>query len=197
VSSRQIMTGEEVRRALVRIGHEIVEKHGGTDRMALVGIQRRGVPLARRIADMIDANEHVRIPVGTLDISFYRDDLSRIGRQPEVKGTDLPFDLASTTLIVVDDVLFTGRTVRAAMDALMDHGRPAAVRLAVLVDRGHRELPIRADHVGKNVPTSRDEVVRVRLRETDGGADEVVIERLEAAAVAAPAGAGTRETGLG
>jgi pyrimidine operon attenuation protein / uracil phosphoribosyltransferase len=197
VSSRQIMTAEEVRRALVRIGHEIVEKHGGTDRMALVGIQRRGVPLARRIADMIDANEHVRIPVGTLDISFYRDDLSRIGRQPEVKGTDLPFDLASTTLIVVDDVLFTGRTVRAAMDALMDHGRPAAVRLAVLVDRGHRELPIRADHVGKNVPTSRDEVVRVRLRETDGGADEVVIERLEAAAVAAPAGAGTRETGLG
>jgi pyrimidine operon attenuation protein/uracil phosphoribosyltransferase len=197
VSSRQIMTAEEVRRALVRIGHEIVEKHGGTDRMALVGIQRRGVPLARRIADMIDANEHVRIPVGTLDISFYRDDLTRIGRQPEVKGTELPFDLASTTLVVVDDVLFTGRTVRAAMDALMDHGRPAAVRLAVLVDRGHRELPIRADHVGKNVPTSRDEVVRVRLAETDGGADEVVIERLDAVAAAAPAGAGTRETGIG
>jgi pyrimidine operon attenuation protein/uracil phosphoribosyltransferase len=184
VSSRQIMTADEVRRALVRIGHEIVEKHGGTERMALVGIQRRGVPLARRIADMIEANEGVRIPVGTLDITFYRDDLSRIGRQPEVKGTDLPFDLASTTLVVVDDVLFTGRTVRAAMDALIDHGRPAAVRLAVLVDRGHRELPIRADHVGKNVPTSRDEFVRVHLREVDGGVDEVVIERLEAAAAA-------------
>jgi pyrimidine operon attenuation protein/uracil phosphoribosyltransferase len=192
VSSRQIMTADEVRRALVRIGHEIVEKHGGTERMALVGIQRRGVPLARRIADMIEANEGIRVPVGTLDITFYRDDLSRIARQPEVKGTDLPFDLASTTLVVVDDVLFTGRTVRAAMDALMDHGRPAAVRLAVLVDRGHRELPIRADHVGKNVPTSRDELVRVHLREVDGGSDEVVIERQEVVAAAAPAAAGDR-----
>ena len=148
--------------------------------MALVGIHRRGVPLAHRIAETIAANEGVLVPVGTLDITFHRDDLSRIGRQPQVKATDLPFDLAATTVVIVDDVLYTGRTVRAAMDALMDHGRPAAVRLAVLVDRGHRELPIRADHVGKNVPTSRDEVVHVRLREVDEVADEVVIERREA-----------------
>jgi pyrimidine operon attenuation protein/uracil phosphoribosyltransferase len=115
--------------------------------------------------------------VGTLDITFYRDDLSRVARQPLLKGTDLPFPLESSTVVVVDDVLYTGRTVRAAMDALMDHGRPRAVRLAVLVDRGHRELPIRADHVGKNVPTSTQETIRVHLREVDGGDDEVVIER--------------------
>ncbi len=170
------MTAEEVRRALVRVSHEIVEKHGGTASLALVGIQRRGVPLAHRIRAAIEAHEGVRLPVGTLDITFYRDDLSRIARQPLVKGTDLPFDLERSTLVVVDDVLYTGRTVRAAMDALVDHGRPAAVRLAVLVDRGHRELPIRADHVGKNVPTSRSEVIKVHLQEVDGE-DEVVIER--------------------
>lgn len=170
------MTAEEVRRALVRVSHEIVEKHGGTAGLALVGIQRRGVPLAQRIRAAIEAHEGVSVPVGTLDITFYRDDLSRIARQPLVKGTDLPFDLERSTLVVVDDVLYTGRTVRAAMDALVDHGRPAAVRLAVLVDRGHRELPIRADHVGKNVPTSRSEIIKVHLDEVDGE-DEVVIER--------------------
>ncbi len=170
------MAAEEVRRALVRVSHEIVEKHGGTAGLALVGIQRRGVPLAHRIRAAIEAHEGVSLPVGTLDITFYRDDLSRIARQPLVKGTDLPFDLERSTLVVVDDVLYTGRTVRAAMDALVDHGRPAAVRLAVLVDRGHRELPIRADHVGKNVPTSRSEVIKVHLQEVDGE-DEVVIER--------------------
>ncbi len=177
MTARRIMTADEVRRALVRISHEIVEKHGGTDGLALVGVQRRGVPLATRLADAIEAHEAVRLPVGTLDITFHRDDLALSQRQPVVRGTELPFELASLTLVIIDDVLYTGRTVRAAMDALMDHGRPKAVRLAVLVDRGHRELPIRADHVGKNVPTSREEVIRVHLKEVDEGEDEVVIER--------------------
>ena len=190
------MTADDVRRALIRISHEIVEKHGGTDGLALLGIQRRGVPLATRLADSIAEHEGVRPAVGSLDITFYRDDLSKPGREPEIKGTDLPFPLESSTLVIVDDVLYTGRTVRAALDALVDVGRPKAVRLAVLVDRGHRELPIRADHVGKNVPTSRDEVIKVHLRETDGGDDEVVIERRDAqvpVAVAATA-AGDRAT---
>lgn len=171
------MTADEVRRAIIRVSHEIVEKHGGTGQLALVGIQRRGVPLAERIRAAIAANESVDLPVGSLDITFHRDDASLVTRQPTVRGTHLPFDLGAVTVVVVDDVLYTGRTVRAAMDALVDHGRPAAVRLAVLIDRGHRELPIRADHVGKNVPTSREEVIRVHLNEVDGGDDEVVIER--------------------
>ena len=171
------MTADDVRRALIRISHEIVEKHDGTDGLALVGIQTRGVPLAARLAAAIESHEGVRPSVGSLDISFHRDDVDPAARQPRVKGTDLPFDVQSSTLVIVDDVLYTGRTVRAALDALVEIGRPKAVRLAVLVDRGHRELPIRADHVGKNVPTSRDEVIRVRLAEIDGGADEVVIER--------------------
>lgn len=176
MTGRQIMTADEVRRALVRISHEIVEKHGGTDRLALVGVQRRGVPLAGRVADAIEAHEGVRPPVGALDITFYRDDLSLVAHQPIVKGTDLPFDPTGLTIVIVDDVLYTGRTVRAAMDALMDFGRPTAIRLAVLVDRGHRELPIRADHVGKNVPTSREEVIKVHVVEVDGE-DDVWIDR--------------------
>ncbi len=179
------MTTDDVRRALVRISHEIVEKHGGTDGLALVGIERRGVPLAARLAASIEANEGVRPPVGSLDITFYRDDLSQVAKSPQVHAAELPFVLESSTLVIVDDVLYTGRTVRAALDALVDVGRPQTVRLAVLVDRGHRELPIRADHVGKNVPTSRDEVIKVRLSEVDGGEDEVVIERREAAGEAA------------
>jgi pyrimidine operon attenuation protein/uracil phosphoribosyltransferase len=190
VSSRQILTADEIRRALIRIGHEIVEKHGGTERLALVGIQRRGVPLAERLADAIAATTGTRLPVGSLDITFYRDDLSTVDRGPQLKGQDLPFDPAAATIVLVDDVLYTGRTIRAAMDALVDQGRPAAVRLAVLVDRGHRELPIRADHVGKNVPTSRDEIVHVRLGEVDGGPDEVVIERRDV-----PVGAGATGDG--
>ena len=176
MTARQIMTPDDLRRAVVRISHEIVEKHGGTDRLALVGVQRRGVPLAHRIADAIEQHEGARVPVGALDITFYRDDLSMVAHQPIVKGTDLPFDLNALTVVIVDDVLYTGRTARAAMDALMDFGRPSAIRLAVLVDRGHRELPIRADHVGKNVPTSRDEVIKVHVVEFDA-ADEVVIDR--------------------
>ena len=176
VSGRRIMTAEEIRRAVIRISHEIVEKHAGTDGLVLVGIQRRGVPVARRLAEAIREHENVELPVGALDITFYRDDLSLLAQQPVVKGTDLPFDVTGTTVVLVDDVLYTGRTIRAAMDALMEYGRPLAIRLAVLVDRGHRELPIRADHVGKNVPTSREELVRVRIEEIDGE-DAVDIDR--------------------
>jgi pyrimidine operon attenuation protein / uracil phosphoribosyltransferase len=176
MTDRQIMTGDEIRRAIVRISHEIVEKQAGTQGLALVGIQRRGVPLAQRVADAIEEHEGVRLPVGALDITFYRDDLSLVAQQPIVKGTDLPFDLNGTTVVLVDDVLYTGRTIRAAMDALIDFGRPRAIRLAVLIDRGHRELPIRADHVGKNVPTSREEIVHVHVAEVDGE-EEVTITR--------------------
>jgi pyrimidine operon attenuation protein/uracil phosphoribosyltransferase len=177
LTSRQIMTADDVRRALVRISHEIVEKHGGTNGLALVGVKRRGVPLAERLAASIESHEGARPHVGSLDITFYRDDLSQVARAPILGAAELPFPLESSTLVIVDDVLYTGRTIRAALDALVDVGRPQAVRLAVLVDRGHRELPIRADHVGKNVPTSRDEVIKVHLSEIDGGEDEVVIER--------------------
>src|SRR6187401_2577852 len=184
MTGRRIMTADEIRRATIRLSHEIVEKQAGTDGLLLIGIQRRGVPLARRIAAAIGENETVDIPVGALDITFYRDDLSLVAQQPVVKGTELPFGIDGRTVVLVDDVLYTGRTIRAAMDALVDFGRPQAIRLAVLVDRGHRELPIRADHVGKNVPTSRDERIRVHLAEIDG-ADEVIIERPNGSTAAA------------
>ena len=184
MSGRQIMTADEIRRATIRLSHEIVEKQAGAEGLLLIGIQRRGVPLARRIAAAIAENEGTDVPVGALDITFYRDDLSMVAQQPVVKGTDLPFDVTGTTVVLVDDVLYTGRTIRAAMDALMEYGRPTAIRLAVLVDRGHRELPIRADHVGKNVPTSREELVRVRIEEIDGE-DAVDIDRAAADRAAA------------
>jgi len=180
VTGRRIMAAEDVRRAVIRISHEIVEKQAGTQGLALIGIQRRGVPLARRIARAIADHEGTVVPVGALDITFYRDDLTLVAQQPVVKGTAIPFDLNGATVVLVDDVLYTGRTIRSAMDALIDFGRPQAIRLAVLVDRGHRELPIRADHVGKNVPTSREEVVKVLLDETDSD-DGVEIERIAAA----------------
>jgi pyrimidine operon attenuation protein/uracil phosphoribosyltransferase len=175
MSGRQIMTADEIRRATIRISHEIVEKQAGTAGLALVGIQRRGVPLARRIADAIAEHEGASVPVGALDITFYRDDLSLVAQQPVVKGTDLPFDLNGSTVVLVDDVLYTGRTIRAAMDALVDFGRPQAIRLAVLVDRGHRELPIRADYVGKNIPTALNERVNVVVSEIDHAEDSVWI----------------------
>jgi pyrimidine operon attenuation protein/uracil phosphoribosyltransferase len=179
--SRRIMTADEIRRAVIRISHEIVEKQAGTTGLVLVGIQRRGVPLAHRLAEAIAEHEGVTLPVGALDITFYRDDRSRVGQSPLLKGTDVPFEVEGATVVLVDDVLYTGRTIRAAMDALREFGRPRAVRLAVLVDRGHRELPIRADHVGKNVPTSREEIVKVRMREVDGE-DAVDIDQVESAA---------------
>ena len=187
MSGRQIMTADEIRRATIRLSHEIVEKHAGTDGLVLIGIQRRGVPLARRVAAAIAEHEGAIIPVGALDITFYRDDLSMVAQQPVVKGTMLPTAIDGKTIVLVDDVLYTGRTIRAAMDALVDFGRPQAIRLAVLVDRGHRELPIRADHVGKNVPTSREEQVRVHVEEIDGE-DGVEIERLAVATAAEPVG---------
>jgi len=176
MSERRVLDADDLRRALTRIAHEIVERHGGTDDLALVGIRSRGVPIAERLATMIEQHEGSPIPVASLDITFYRDDLTRLAHAPIVKRSDLEVDIDGRVVVLVDDVLYTGRTVRAALDALTDHGRPRAVRLAALVDRGHRELPIRPDFVGKNLPTSIDEIVHVRLHETDG-ADEVVIER--------------------
>ncbi|HSW42166.1 MAG TPA: bifunctional pyr operon transcriptional regulator/uracil phosphoribosyltransferase PyrR [Patescibacteria group bacterium] len=181
MDARQIMTADEIRRAIVRVSHEIVERQAGTEGLVLVGIQRRGVPLATRLAAAIAEHEGVALPVGALDITFYRDDLSLIAHQPIVKGTAIPVDLNGKTVVLADDVLYTGRTIRAAMDALVDFGRPRAIRLTVLVDRGHRELPIRADHVGKNVPTSRDELVKVHFIEIDGE-DAVWIDRRNGAA---------------
>ena len=168
MTARSMMDADQIRRAITRLGHEVVERHGGTGDLVLIGIQRRGVVLARRLADVIDASEHVRLPVGALDISLYRDDLSELARYPIVRPTELPFDINDQTVVLVDDVLFTGRTVRAAMDALIDFGRPRAIRLVALVDRGHRELPIRADHVGRNMPTARAERVNVHVEELDG-----------------------------
>ena len=176
MNDRLILDGDAVRRILVRIAHEIVERNGGTDELVLVGIRSRGVPIARRLAALIEQHEGTSLTVGSLDITYYRDDLTKLAHAPIVKRSDLGPAVSGHTVVLVDDVLYTGRTVRAALDALTDHGRPRAVRLAVLVDRGHRELPIRPDYVGKNLPTARDEIVHVRLLETDG-VDEVVITR--------------------
>jgi pyrimidine operon attenuation protein/uracil phosphoribosyltransferase len=172
MTARSMMNADEIRRTIARLGHEIVERHGGTDHLVLVGIQRRGVVLARRLADAIAEAQGVRLPVGALDISLYRDDLSELATYPIVRPTQLPFDITNQTVVLIDDVLFTGRTVRAAMDELIDFGRPRAIRLLVLVDRGHREFPIRADHVGRNLPTARGERVNVHVAELDG-VDEV------------------------
>lgn len=175
-SKAEILNREEIRRALIRISHEIIEANRGTQGLALVGIRRRGVPLAERIRRIIQEIEGADVPLGIVDITLYRDDLSRIAAQPVVRTSELPFQVDDKVIILVDDVLYTGRTVRAALDALMDYGRPEAIRLAVLIDRGHRELPIRADFVGKNVPTSRRENVSVQLMEDDGEDGVHIIE---------------------
>ena len=164
----QIMDAEKMRRALIRIAHEIVEKNKGTENLALIGIRKRGVPLALRLQKFISEIEGVKVPVGILDITLYRDDLTTLDYQPIVHKTEVPFSIYSKKIVLVDDVLYTGRTVRAALDALIDLGRPASIQLAVLIDRGHRELPIRADYVGKNVPTSRKETIAVSVQEIDG-----------------------------
>ncbi len=172
----QVMDEENIRRSLYRLSHEITEHNKGTSDLILVGIRSRGVPLANRLADFIKQAEGTSVPIGILDITFYRDDLSLISSQPVIHRTEMPVNISNKKVILIDDVLFTGRTVRAAMDALMDLGRPACIQLAVLIDRGHRELPIRADFVGKNVPTAKREVVHVKLLETDGEDRVVIIE---------------------
>jgi len=171
----RVLDGEGIHRALVRMAHEVVERHRDLSDLCVIGIRSRGEILAKRLAELLAEICGRSVPVGALDITLYRDDLSRIGPNPIVRGTDIPFGVDGKRVIVVDDVLFTGRTVRAAMDALTDMGRPRLIELAVLTDRGHRELPIRADYVGKNLPTSKAELVQVYLKETDGR-DEVVIE---------------------
>lgn len=172
-----LMDANGIRRALTRISHEILEKNKGMEHIVLVGIRTRGVPIAERIAKNIETIEGKRPPVGILDITLYRDDLSTLSYQPIVHPTELPVDITGRHIVLVDDVLYTGRTIRAALDALIDMGRPKSIQLAVLIDRGHRELPIRADYVGKNVPTSSHELVSVQLGATDGLEKVVIRER--------------------
>ena len=173
-TSRRILTSDEIRRALVRISHEILERNGGADDLVLMGLHTRGVPIAQRIAEFVNSFEGKVVPVGSLDIGLYRDDLAG-GVRPLMRPTHIPA-IQGLRVVLVDDVLYTGRSIRAAMDALTDFGRPSQIQLAVLVDRGHRELPLRADYVGKNVPTSNDEEVDVRLIEIDD-VDEVLLSR--------------------
>ena len=172
------MDADAMRRAIVRIAHEIIERNKGVDNVVLVGIRTRGVPIAERLAAAIKEIEKVDLPVGMLDITLYRDDLSTLAYNPVCHGTEIDFDVDGKTVILVDDVLYTGRTIRCALDAIIDMGRPKAIQLAVLIDRGHRELPIRADFAGKNVPTSHKEAIEVYLAEQDG-VDEVAIGDVE------------------
>jgi pyrimidine operon attenuation protein/uracil phosphoribosyltransferase len=173
----RIMNEDDVRRALLRISHQIIEKNHGTENLCLIGIKTRGAPLARRIAQNIKAIENVDVDVGELDITLYRDDLDKLSLDPVVNETNVPFSVVDRTVVLVDDVIFTGRTARAAMDAVMAIGRPAKIQLAVLIDRGHLELPIKATYVGKNIPTSLKEVVAVRLTEQDGKTEVVILEK--------------------
>jgi pyrimidine operon attenuation protein / uracil phosphoribosyltransferase len=174
----QILSGSEIERTLVRLAHEIVEKSNGATNLGLVGIMRRGVPLAQRLAKILGRIEKTVVPVGTLDIALYRDDLSTVGNRPEVKKSTMEFDIQDKDIVLVDDVLYTGRTARAALDALFDHGRPRRIQLCVLIDRGHRELPIEASFVGRKIQTSQNEIIEVKLQETDGADKVLLMERV-------------------
>ena len=173
-ASKQVLDGPSIERTLTRMAHEILEKNKGVQGLALIGIQTRGVLLARRLENAVRSIAGFPVPMGVLDINLYRDDLTRVSEHPVIRKTEINFDLDGKTIVLVDDVLYTGRTIRSALDALIDFGRPKKIELAVLIDRGHRELPIRADFVGKNIPTSEDEIVHVRLTESDQ-AEEVVV----------------------
>ena len=173
----QIMNEQQVVRSITRIAHEIIERNHGLDDICLVGIRTRGEPVSRMIADALKSVEGVEVPVGSVDITFYRDDLTHVSSEPRLNRADIPFDIEGKTVVLVDDVLYTGRTVRAAIEALMDIGRAKRIQLAVMVDRGHRELPIRADFVGKNIPTAQREFVRVNLTEVDGETNVWLFDR--------------------
>ena len=179
VEKRQLLSAEEIGRTLSRLAHEIVENSGGAKDLALIGVRRRGVPLSERLAKQIRDFAKADVPVGTLDITLYRDDLSTIGQQPVVQSTQIEFPVDNRDLVIVDDVLYTGRTIRAALDALFDHGRPRRVQLAVLIDRGHRELPIEATYVGRHVPTSSREIIEVKFREVDSDEQVLLVERVD------------------
>jgi pyrimidine operon attenuation protein/uracil phosphoribosyltransferase len=172
----RLMSASEIERTLVRLAHEIVEKHDGARNLGLVGIKRRGVPLAQRLAVLIEKIEKIPIQTGVLDISFYRDDLSTSGPRPTVNKADIGFDVTGRYIILMDDVLYTGRTIRAALDALFDHGRPNSVQLLVLIDRGHRELPIQATYTGRHIPTSSREIIEVKLKEIDDDEQVLLVE---------------------
>jgi len=179
VEKRQLMSATEIERTLQRLAHEVVEKSGGTQNLALIGVRRRGVPLAHRIAKAMQTIDGTEVPVGTLDITLYRDDLSKVAAHPVVHSSEIPFGVDDKDLIVVDDVLYTGRTIRAAMNGLFDLGRPSRVRLLVLIDRGHRELPIEASFVGRHVQTGDMEIVEVRLTDVDREERVMLVERVE------------------
>jgi pyrimidine operon attenuation protein/uracil phosphoribosyltransferase len=174
----QLLSASEIERTLVRLAHEIVEKNNGVSNLALVGIKRRGVPLAQRLAKLLGRIEKTEVPIGTLDITLYRDDLSTIGHRPEVKKGEMEVDIQDKDIILVDDVLYTGRTTRAALDALFDHGRPRRIQLCVLIDRGHRELPIEAAFVGRKIQTTDNEIIEVKLQETDQAEKVLLVERV-------------------
>ncbi|MBI5143780.1 MAG: bifunctional pyr operon transcriptional regulator/uracil phosphoribosyltransferase PyrR [Candidatus Omnitrophica bacterium] len=175
----KILDKDSINRTLERIAHEILERNKSIDEIAIIGIKNRGAYLAGRLADKIKDISNMKVPVGALDITLYRDDLTQVSEQPVVHATEIDFDIERKKIMLVDDVLYTGRTIRCALDALIDYGRPAQIQLAVLVDRGHRELPIRADYVGKNVPTSFKEVVEVKLAEVDGKDEVIICEKVE------------------
>lgn len=173
----KILDKDTIQRALMRIAHEILEKNKGTENLCFIGVRNRGAYLAKRLGDCIEKIDNAKVPVGILDITLYRDDLTLISAQPVVHKTEIDFDISEKNVVLVDDVLYTGRTVRSALDALIDFGRPKTIQLAVLVDRGHRELPIRADYVGKNIPTAQNETVEVRLEEADGKDEVAIVEK--------------------